>query len=452
MRSRTTSPDLIGLGALALLLGALVVAVGLRSAPLFADFPIVDGGLFWVMANELRDAQFIPPEFTGYNLGDIPWMYPPLGLVLVGLVGGGTDWLRFLPALFAVATLPAFWLLARSLVGTRAAFLALVAYGLAPAAYQGLLSGGGVTRGPGMVLALLTMWAVVERRPVPAGILGGLVLLTHPLAASYTAIGSVALWATRGAHRSMLVAPIVALAIGAAWFLPMTMRHGVDSLLSGLGSRGGFDPMGSAVLFARLVVAPPTLASIAGLVGVVIAWRRRRWDLIAWLAVTALGVGVTGRWAIVPMAVLAGLAMDRAIAELPSRRSVAFAGIVAIAAVVGIVLTEPERPISVAERETMTWVGDHTPIGATVAVIGYPADGGVVEWFPALSERRNVTTAQGSEWEASGNRWDEARAATQCRSLDCLPEADYFVLRPGCCDALAADLQEIGPNVFERRP
>ena len=60
-----------------------------------------------------------------------------------------------------------------------------MAYGLASPAYLGLIAGGGVTRAPGLLLAMLTLWAVVKRYPLAAGVLGGLTLLTHPIAAAY---------------------------------------------------------------------------------------------------------------------------------------------------------------------------------------------------------------------------------------------------------------------------
>ena len=186
----------------------LATALWLRLSPVFADFPFGDGGLFWVMANELRENGFVPPSATTYNTGDIPWVYPPLGIYLVAALGGGLDWFRILPAIFAVATLPAFWLLARALISGRGALVAVVAYGLASPAYLGLIAGGGVTRAPGLLLAMLTLWAVVRRYPLAAGVLGGLTLLTHPIAAAYVVVGSAVLWATRGADRRMLlVAP-----------------------------------------------------------------------------------------------------------------------------------------------------------------------------------------------------------------------------------------------------
>ena len=177
---------------------AIAVAVWLRAAPLRADFAFGDGGLFWVMANGLRENGLLPPSTVYYNGEAIPWVYPPFGLYLVALLGGDLDLFRVLPALFAIATVPAMWMLARSLVGERAALVALIAYGLSLPAYFGLIAGGGVTRAPGLLFALLTMWAVVSGRVAAAGALGGATLLTHPIAALYGLLSCSVLWATRG--------------------------------------------------------------------------------------------------------------------------------------------------------------------------------------------------------------------------------------------------------------
>ena len=97
----------------------------------------------------------------------------------------------------------------------------------------------------------------------------------------------------------------------------------------------------------------------------------------------------------------------------------------------------------------MQWVRDETPPGTTVAVIGYPPSGAVVEWFPALAGRRNATTAQGTEWVADGDRWDEASANVGCRSPGCLPEAHLYVLRPIAARDSGA-LEAVGPGVYSR--
>lgn len=430
----------------------IVVAVWLRLAPVFADFAFGDGGLFWVMANDLRANGLAPPELTTYNTGDIPWVYPPLGIYLVALLGGGLDLFRFLPSFWAIATLPAFWLLARALIGERGALIALVAYGLTAPAYLGLIAGGGVTRGPGLLLALLTMWATVRGNVAGAGVFAGLTLLTHPIAAFYAVIASATLWATRGPKPRMLLAVPIALAIGAAWFGPMIARHGLDPLLAGVGSRD-IDPLDNAVLLVAETINPPNLAFTIGAVGLVVAVLRRRWDLVAWLAVTAFGAAVVDRWVVIPLAVLAGLAVDAALEQPRRLASVALFTVVAVTAVTGLLLADRPEPLTGEQREIMEWAAAETPAGSTFAVIGYSVERGFVEWFPALSGRENVTTWQGSEWVPGGEeRRQLSIESAGCLTPACLPEADYYVVRPGCCPELDGDLAPVRLGVTRLEP
>ena len=426
----------------------LAISVWLRLAAVFAEFPSGDGGLFWVMAAELRDNGFVPPEATAYNDAGIPWMYPPFGLYLLAAVGGGIEWLRILPAAFAIGTLPAVWLLARPLAGERAAIVAVLAYGLTLAAYHGLIAGGGVTRAPGVLLALLTMWAVVTGRVGAAGVLGGLTLLTHPIAAFYAALSCAVLWATRGASPRMLLAVPIAGLIGAAWFGPMVARHGFETLLGASGSRD-FDIAENVVVLVASILNPPNLAFSIGIVGLGLAAVRRRWDLLAWVAVTFLGVAVLDRWLVIPFAVLAGIAVDHALARPRRRASVVLLSVTAVAAVTGVLLTEPPERASRDERDVMAWARSETEAGATFAVIGYNTDAAMVEWFPALAERRNMTTWQGSEW-VPGDQIGPATRAAACEEPACLPDADYYVLRPGCCPRIEAGLRQVGPQTFVR--
>jgi hypothetical protein len=441
-------------GRTPLLLGttavAMVAAVWLRLAPVFADFAFGDGGLFWVMASDLRANGFLPPELTTFNAGDIPWVYPPIGIYLVAILGGGLDLFRYLPALWAIATLPAVWLLARELIGDRGALVALIAYALSASAYAGLIAGGGVTRGPGLLFAVLTMWAVVRGNVVGAGVLGGLTLLTHPIAAFYTLLSGLALWATRGSPRRMLVAPLLAALVAATWFVPMAFRHGLDTLFAGAGSRE-VDLVDTAITLVAEAVNPPNLAFTVGAVGIVIATIRRRWDLLAWLAVTALGVAVVDRWLAIPFAVLAGLAVDAALEQPRRLPSVALVAVAAVTAVTGVLLAPPNESLTADEREVAVWASSETPPGAVFAVIGYPADRGMVDWFPALSERENISTWQGTEWIPGGFRRDEATAISNCRTPDCLPsQADYYVLRPDCCPDLLPGMKPVRSGVFTR--
>ena len=428
---------------------AIAVAVWLRLGSAFAEFPSGDGGLFWVMANDLSHNGFVPPTFTTYNTGDIPWVYPPLGLYLVAALGGGLEWFRILPALFAIATLPAVWLLARALISDRGAMVAVLAYGLASPAYLGLIAGGGVTRGPGLLLAVLTLWAVVRRYPMAAGVLAGLTLLAHPIAAAYVVFGSAALWVTRGADRRMLWSPLVAIAIGAVWFVPMIARHGLDPFLAGLGSRD-IDIIDNAILLLAETINPPNFAFVLGFVGAAIAVQRRRWDLVAWLVVSAFGAAVVDRWVAIPLAVLAGLAVEAALTQPARLRSVTAVAVAAVTAVTGVLLSGGPDTVTEEQREIMERAATETPEDATFAVLGYPTDRGMVEWFPAIAQRDNITTWQGSEWVPSGgDRRRIASEAAGCRSAECLPEVDYYVLRPDCCVEIESRLTMTRTGIWE---
>ena len=114
------------------------------------------------------------------------------------------------------------------------------------------------------------------------------------------------------------------------------------------------------------------------------------------MAVTSLGVAVVDRWVAIPLAVLAGLAVDAALE--------AFAALVGRPAdgggdpaITGVVAGAADEPIP-EDRAVMPWAEAETPPDATFAVIGYPADRGFIDWFPALSRRENFTTWQGTEW------------------------------------------------------
>jgi len=119
-----------------------------------------------------------------------------------------------------------------------------------------------------------------------------------------------------------------------------------------------------------------------------------------------------------------------------------------ITAVSGVFLAHPLEHVAARQRAAMEWAREETSRDATFAVLGYFVDGGTVEWFPALSERRNLTTWQGSEWHADRHSRDEAAGWADCRMLSCLPRADYYVVRPGCCSTIAEALHRIRDDVY----
>ena len=101
---------------------AIVVGALVRLFPVLSvTTPLNDGGLFYLMAHEIAQAQFRLPIFTSYNDAQIPFTYPPLGLYLAAALAQLRIWslfdiVRVLPAVISIFTIPAFYFLCRGLL------------------------------------------------------------------------------------------------------------------------------------------------------------------------------------------------------------------------------------------------------------------------------------------------------------------------------------------------
>src|SRR5687768_12210971 len=188
---------------LALLLGAFV-----RFNPnLIASFPLNQGGMFAVMVDDLKANHYVLPAFTTYNHLKIPFAYPPLGFYVGGVVSDlfgltALQVLRWIPALFAALSIPAFYLLALRLLKTKYyAAVSTLFFALMPRALSWFISGGGLTRAPGQFFMLLTLAVVVrlyqENRRSDvfwAGLFAGFTIMSHPEAAVHMIASVILLW------------------------------------------------------------------------------------------------------------------------------------------------------------------------------------------------------------------------------------------------------------------
>ncbi|MGI9089849.1 MAG: hypothetical protein ACR2GG_01960 [Gemmatimonadaceae bacterium] len=128
-----------------------------------ADFPLNDGGLFYLMTQELQRAHYVLPAFTSYNSEHIPFAYPPLGFYLAGFISDATGWalidvVRVLPAVISTLTIPAFYLLSRAMLRSRLEVLAATfAFAMLQRTFGWFIMGGGLTRAPGLLFAILML-------------------------------------------------------------------------------------------------------------------------------------------------------------------------------------------------------------------------------------------------------------------------------------------------------
>ncbi len=446
----------------------------MRGGPTLAsDFPLNDGGLFYVMVRDLQAAGFALPATTTYNDAALPYAYPPLGFYLAGLLASVGPWslldlFRWLPLACSVLTVPACWLLARAVLpGQRAAILAAGAFALLPMSFQWLVMGGGLTRGLGFVCALLALWQVYllclrpSRRGVAVAILlAAATALSHPAMAWFLAYSSVVFFLAHGRTRAALCRLLVVAAgmvvLAAPWWLTVLSRHGLYPLLASGGSGSGiFAPLQLLTLTVTNEPFFPVLGALAAL-GALACLRQRQPWLPAWLGVMALlDARSPLATASVPLALLAGLGASEVLlpwlmrgasedalgaAAAPGGSSClqrrvpvlvwAVGAFVVFLATLGatVDLNRVLVGLTPEQRGAMRWAADATPPGARYLIVTgslFPTRDRVSEWFPALSGRVSVATVQGYEWapdQAFARRVARYPALQRCayRGADCV--------------------------------
>ena len=461
---------------LALLFG---VFVRILPAPL-AGLPINDGGMFAVMMRDLRANHFFLPAFTTYNYAEIPFAYPPLGLYLGALMEalGVPEFqvLLWLPAFFASATVPLFYLLANELLSNspRAA-VATVFFALAPGNYVWYLMGGGLTRALGADFFILSLYfvhrAFRERNwhfTLSASLFCALAVLSHPQAALLTMFGCLIFWLFSGdKYVSTISAFVIVLLTGlltAPWWGGIVARHGFDVFISA-GQSGDLRASLTALLdnlTSRQTILP--FATFFWLLGLGWAIYKRRFELLLWgflpYLIDQRSASIATSF-LYPMLAAYGL-MDVSpafINWLRTRRwvfitdevlfnqralSMSLLGVIFYLFIECFVHAYVIRNITLpySSQHMMTWVRENTPTDSRFLIITGREDvmtDPVQEWFPALAERRSASTLQGLEWILRSDftpRWIQLSALQSCKEEECISswaetmnmKYDYIVL------------------------
>jgi hypothetical protein len=507
---RRTGPDRrreVGAEVLAqaVLLAAVALAALVRLVPvLSSDFPLHDGGLFMVMIQDLEHASFALPLTTTYNLDQIPFAYPPLAIyVTAGLNLVGVDLIalmRFIPVSASVATVPVVYLIARDLTGRQSiAAVSAVAFALAPRSYEWLVIGGGLTRAPGMLFALLGIWLGIRllRQPslpsiVGTGLFGGLTLLTHPEASLFCGISLAVLILARGRNRgalgAMLAAGAIALFLAAPWLWIVITRYGPDIVTGAANSRTAL--IGTTLrglLFGHFTGATAfDLFLGIGFIGLLVEVGRGSYLLMAWVVVVPIVVVAAGfTFLMVPWAILVAIAVVDVLLPAVERltrgrrfgRPILEVGLLGAAVLASLATGfSPDSPLHRLpddDRLAMIWAAEHLPLDAHVAVItGLPWwNDATSEWFPAIARRRSLATPQGYEWTGEFVRQQQRNRLLQStcapRLADCLGlwakhfgiQVDFVYIPkgqlaglasdPDCCPAMRESLRQLDDVIYD---
>jgi hypothetical protein len=455
---------------LAIELGSLV-----RLLPIaMHGFPLNDGGLFYQMTEDLIANGLRLPLMTSYNGGGIPFAYPPLGFYLAASLQLATkapllELVRWLPGLFSILTIPAFYLLARRLLSSsELATIAVLTFALIPRSHEWLVMGGGLARSPGMLFSILSLIQadrLLERptwkNALLLGLLLALVTVSHLEMAWYTLFSSLLFWVFRGRTRNSFGGVALALAAAAAlssfWWLPVVATHGVTPFVQ--AALTGQHTLSSSAAVLTNFTGEPFLGVfvLLGLLGAVVYIARRELLLPLWLFLTILlDPRAAGTDASAPLALLVAVAVTfvvlpplvepvrqpRTVQDqlaspasgmlaVPRRTRNMVVGALAAYGVYAALLApfSPSSSIAVlrpGEVEAMDWIGVHLPRSAEFLVVSartrWESDP-LSEWFPALTHQVSLATPQGQEWTGGlAEAAERHQALQQCatRGLRCL--------------------------------
>lgn len=459
--------------SLALVVYVMLIGLAIRLVPvLSAAAPLNDGGLFYIMLRDLQANHYLLPAYTTYNAANIPFAYPPLGFYLTGLISDLFRWplldtMRVFPVILNVLTIPVFFLFSRELLRSKTqAALATILFSLAPRMFEWRVMGGGITRAPGLIFALLTLYQIhrLYTTQKPKHILlsilfGAGVVLTHPEAAVQTALGVFVLFVFKGRNRkaffhSLAVASGILL-LTSIWWGNVIAKHSVDPFVAVMGLVWQDTislPMRFVVLFTYEYTEEPyiTLIAVFSLVGLFACLANKRFLLPTWLVISQLLEPRSGQhFAIIPVALFTGIALDEIF--LPGLRKLhnreaknipvekmgnwlsqlldtgivkAVLGFIFIyclfSAAYTILRIASVYTLRAEDVSAMQWIRDNTPPGSRFLVLTNASAllDPTSDWFPALSERASLTTVFGYEWLADGQFG--SRTASYRQLQDCL--------------------------------
>lgn len=321
---------------------AVLVGAAIRLQYVLAsNFPLNDGGLFYVMIQAIQAAHYALPSYVSYGGLQIPLTYPPLGFYVAAIISDLAHLstlavLHYVPVVVSILTIPAFYLVARAFLKSRTtAVFALFIFSVLPFSFMWHIMGGGITRAFGFLFAVLAVHQLFllynqprNRNVVLASVFSSLTILSHPVEAVFVVLSAIALliWygRNREALRNSLFVGLGTAIIIAPWLGTMILWHGIGPFINAFSA--GSNPVGTLLAipfdFELVTGEPffPVLATLA-LLGILICWRDKQFFLPCWLLIICLfDSRASLNDATVPLAMLAALAVSDLLLPLLTRR------------------------------------------------------------------------------------------------------------------------------------
>ncbi|NMB55681.1 MAG: hypothetical protein GYA15_13380 [Leptolinea sp.] len=416
-----------------------------------SDFVINDGGMFYTMILDLQKNNFALPLFTSYNNSQIPFAYPPLSFYTGAAINQFlhidlVTIFRIYPLFYNILSIPAVYFLAREITrNNRQALLSTGFYSILMPGYEWLISGGGLTRSPAHTLFIIafTLYLVYIRNKqwkyLVFSIITASLMTLHHIEYCWMLVFSMVLFSIHHLTlKECIRAGLIYLAGGliftSPYWISVSMNHGWSPFISAF-TAGEFDFFKT---FARLVIMVFTeeiliqfINSLA-IIGLLYCLFSRKYLIVFWLILIGfLNPRSANRSLIFPVILLASIALDELICPAldrlwksqnqpsgeitgpdakrksnPSLYSQIFMMFcIGFPFFLGFLNTLGVHPVlsmlPKQELESMEWIKNNTATDATFVVLNPSIEwhmDKMGEWFPALTQRKSLTTIQGTEW------------------------------------------------------
>src|SRR5258706_5225243 len=451
-----------------LLITALVLGAIFRFWPSVTNgFPTLDGGMFYVMARELRANHFILPQFTTYNHENIPYAYPPLGFYLAALLSLLTPtselWIfLYIPALISMVSIFAFYKLAKEVFcSDMPASLATLVFALSSRAFLWEVMGGGITRSLGKLFLLLMMWQAVHlfhalqqsmhsyqisndypklsekyiaseetllnKHTLLVIIFGAGVILSHPPAALHAVLGGLLIFIFHGRSiRSLMASLWICVGIvllATPWLNDAISPHGIQPFV--YAAQTSKHSLENYLTILNLYI-PTTYIIIPTLfflyLGLWYSLKRHEYFIITWIVIIYM-IDTRGAEFVAPLAesMLTGVGIfgfltwiDRSKNKPDNNITMGrLSQIVMIILTLYFTLTATSGDFQLLnsslkpeDLNMIGWVNNNIDKNKSFLLITghkFSMSDPLQEWFPALTDQHSIATLQGMEWIKGAN-------------------------------------------------
>jgi len=420
------------------------------------DFPLNDGGPFYMMMLDLQMAEYSIPTFTSYNLNNIPFAYPPFGFYTGALMSDFFNWplldvVRVLPSVVSIFTIPAFYSLSKKVFKDQNKQLAATAaFTFLPTSFNWLIVGGGLTRSFGYLFAILTLGQIYSlinqnktRNILLAILFASLTILSHPGTTYFTFYCSLVILLfhykqIRTWFWKVCLTGISALLLTAPWWFTVIRHHSYHVFTYPFQTEG-FSLTSVFIPFSFLFTNEPMMdiLAVCCLIGVFVCLKDGKYFLPAWfLSIFLFESRLGAVYSVVPVSLLIGVGVVNGITPIFTQAtrkdgknknswiSPATLGFITLYIIINAYLGINYQTVTKEQISAMQWIAQNTPEESQFLVIsGIPEYGidPVSEWFPAISKRTSLTTPQAHEWlpEEEFSRRVELHAGLQkCANQD----------------------------------